>query len=228
MSSNHQYRLVTGHTAQRRSVMLLSSIAGERLLDTNHNEKISRNGTDVWFTLHNESRPYRVEVKGERKTGNQVVFINSYISARKDVIKSISNTSIDKITTMILNSKSIVSSDTTFADFLIECNKTDPKYGFPGSSSVKSGSLPPDILSSTEPSVLTEIDHLLHQHFASKKDDYLIIYNHADHTSQLYHTGISKRNPLNAPTIPPVAHVQIATYGGARKQAMRVAVRVRF
>ena len=105
---------------------------------------------------------------------------------------------------------------------------TDTTIGFPGDCGTPNSGKLPKCLKITDSVILDQVRQAIVENLAQHKDTYFILVCKHPHTStHIYYTGYGT-NVLNAPILPRLSMAKLRTYGTARKDSMRVALKVSF
>lgn len=154
----------------------------------------------------------QVEVKGQSSESRHLTFIDRMVRRNQpDPI-------MDAVAQALANTDS-------FTQLIDSYRRSNPAVGFPGDEGAPpSGKVPPEFRMNTDQRVCSQVGQYLLDTFKNAGDNYLAIVN-ADKHVTLYWTGVGP-NPLKAAPLPALHAVSLATYGGAYKDAMRVALKV--
>lgn len=206
--ANAHARVHHGSEAQERFVEWMEEKYGERFKLQSVAPRSSQ-APDVIATV--DGTHLQFEIKGQGET-QHFTFIDRMV--RRDQPDPI----LDSVARAL-------SGDDSFTGLIDRYRKTNPAVGFPGDEGAPpSGKVPPEFRLNQDPQVLDQVRTYLHQTFKQAGDNYLAVVQQPGPVT-LYWTGVGK-NVLKAPPLPTVNAVTLATYGGAYKNAMRVALKV--
>ena len=105
---------------------------------------------------------------------------------------------------------------------------TDITIGFPGDVGTPNSGKLPKCLKITDEDILSNVWLAIRNNFHKRKDTYLIlICKRPVLTPYIFYTGYGK-NVLKAPELPLLSMAKLRTYGTARYNSMRVALKVSF
>lgn len=105
---------------------------------------------------------------------------------------------------------------------------TDSTIGFPGDAGTPNSGKLPKCLKITDEHLLTNLRLSILSNFQAHEDTYLIlICKRPALTPYVFYTGHGD-NILSAPSFPNLSMAKLRTYGTARKDSMRVALKVSF
>jgi hypothetical protein len=105
---------------------------------------------------------------------------------------------------------------------------SDDTIGFPGDVGTPTSGKLPKCLKIDNTEVLSDVRLAIISKLHTHRDNYFIIVSkHPKLKTHVFYTGCGE-NVLNAPMLPPISMAKLRTYGTARKDSMRVALKVSF
>jgi hypothetical protein len=105
---------------------------------------------------------------------------------------------------------------------------TDTTIGFPGDINAPYSGKLPKCLKIIDEALLTNVRLAIRNNFHERQDTYLILVcKRPTLATYIFYTGYSE-NILAAPELPQLSMAKLRTYGSARKDSMRVALKVSF